>query len=189
MGKEGDVDTAAALKEKKAIALYFSGHWCPPCKGFTPKLAEWYESNLKAKGLEVVFVSSDRDESSFKEYFGEMPWLALPYSERAVRLLWIKNTKSRAFLQSSSWILKGSSSQKRGVQRSPLIQRGTKCQKAGSQRPLPNSSMMRRCSDQRVPRRKAATCQALCLVFTSAPTGALHAAVSPPNLQNGTRRA
>jgi nucleoredoxin len=85
LSKDGEVDTAAALKEKKAIALYFSGHWCPPCRGFTPKLAEWYASSLKAKGLEIVFVSSDRDESKFKEYFGEMPWLALPYSERQVK--------------------------------------------------------------------------------------------------------
>merc|ERR1712232_682265 len=31
---------------------------------------------------EIVFVSSDRDENAFKEYFGEMPWLALPYEKR-----------------------------------------------------------------------------------------------------------
>merc|ERR1712100_287490 len=63
-------------------ALYFSAHWCPPCRGFTPQLAQWYSTSLKAKGLEVVFVSSDRDEQSFKDYFGEMPWLALPFSDR-----------------------------------------------------------------------------------------------------------
>lgn len=59
--------------------------WCPPCRGFTPKLAEWYTKDLKAKGLEVVFVSSDRDEASFKEYFGEQPWLSLPYEERDLK--------------------------------------------------------------------------------------------------------
>eukprot|EP00929_Paragymnodinium_shiwhaense_P097257 TRINITY_DN58_c0_g1_i14.p1 TRINITY_DN58_c0_g1~~TRINITY_DN58_c0_g1_i14.p1 ORF type:complete len:441 (-),score=142.01 TRINITY_DN58_c0_g1_i14:291-1496(-) len=74
---------ADALSGKKAVALYFSAHWCPPCRGFTPKLAAWYKENLSAKGLEVVFVSSDKDEGQFKDYFGEMPWLALPYSERA----------------------------------------------------------------------------------------------------------
>eukprot|EP00929_Paragymnodinium_shiwhaense_P097252 TRINITY_DN58_c0_g1_i1.p1 TRINITY_DN58_c0_g1~~TRINITY_DN58_c0_g1_i1.p1 ORF type:complete len:445 (-),score=138.89 TRINITY_DN58_c0_g1_i1:326-1579(-) len=74
---------ADALSGKKAVALYFSAHWCPPCRGFTPKLAAWYKENLAAKGLEVVFVSSDKDESQFKEYFAEMPWLALPFSERA----------------------------------------------------------------------------------------------------------
>lgn len=62
----------------KPIALYFSGHWCPPCRGFTPKLAEWYNAGLKDK-MEVIFVSSDKDEASYKEYFAEMPWLALPF--------------------------------------------------------------------------------------------------------------
>ena len=45
-------------------------------------MAETYTKNLQAKGMRVVFVSSDRDEHAFNEYFGEMPWLALPYSDR-----------------------------------------------------------------------------------------------------------
>lgn len=65
----------------KPFALYFSAHWCPPCRGFTPKLAEWYKAGLKDK-MEVIFVSSDRDESSYKEYFGEMPWLSLPFENK-----------------------------------------------------------------------------------------------------------
>lgn len=64
------------------MPFYFSAHWCPPCRDFTPKLAEWYTKDLKAKGLEIVFVSADREESDFKDYFGEMPWLALDYSDR-----------------------------------------------------------------------------------------------------------
>ena len=28
--------------EGKVIGIYFSAHWCPPCRGFTPKLVEWY---------------------------------------------------------------------------------------------------------------------------------------------------
>ena len=30
-------------------------------------------------GLEIVFVSSDRDPSSFQQYFSTMPWLAIPF--------------------------------------------------------------------------------------------------------------
>merc|ERR1712196_168302 len=33
-------------------------------------------------GLEVLFVSSDRDQESFDEYFKEMPWLALDWADR-----------------------------------------------------------------------------------------------------------
>jgi nucleoredoxin len=84
IGKDGAEQSGATLKGK-VFALYFSAHWCPPCRGFTPKLAEWYTNALKAKGLEVVFVSSDRDEGAFKEYFAEQPWLALDFSDRQAK--------------------------------------------------------------------------------------------------------
>lgn len=84
-GASTAVKTSEALAGKKAVAVYFSAHWCPPCRGFTPKLAEWYNKDLKAKGLEVVFVSSDRDEESFKSYHAEQPWLALPYEQRDLK--------------------------------------------------------------------------------------------------------
>ena len=71
--------------------LYFSAHWCPPCRGFTPELAVWYEKH-RPQGAEIVFVSSDRDQGSFDEYFGEMPWVALEYPARD-----LKASLSRAF--------------------------------------------------------------------------------------------
>jgi nucleoredoxin len=78
--------TADALSAgTKAVGLYFSAHWCPPCQRFTPELAKAYTEHLKAKGLEIVFVSSDRDEASFNEYFKGMPFTALPYSARDVK--------------------------------------------------------------------------------------------------------
>jgi len=80
-GKE-EVSTVDALAGARAVGLYFSAHWCPPCRGFTPKLAKQYEEHYKAKGLEIVFVSSDRDEASFSEYFADQPWLALPFADR-----------------------------------------------------------------------------------------------------------
>ena len=60
---------------------------CPPCRGFTPQLASVY-SALKARGVDVelVFVSHDRDEDQFQNYFKHMAelggtWLAVPLSE------------------------------------------------------------------------------------------------------------
>jgi nucleoredoxin len=79
--KDGEKPTAAVLGGK-VVGIYFSAHWCPPCRGFTPQLAESYTNHLKAKGMEIVFVSSDRDEAAFTEYYGEQPWAALPFGDR-----------------------------------------------------------------------------------------------------------
>ncbi|GAB2297385.1 hypothetical protein Dimus_031492 [Dionaea muscipula] len=69
----------------KHVLLYFSAHWCPPCRHFTPELIEAYqETKAKAKveeALEVIFISSDRDQSSYDEYYSSMPWLALPFRD------------------------------------------------------------------------------------------------------------
>merc|ERR1712070_1167815 len=80
----GDVQTSTALADVDAIGIYFSAHWCPPCRGFTPKLAESYQT-MKAAGkkFEIIFASSDRDTAAFDDYFKEMPWLAPPYVDRA----------------------------------------------------------------------------------------------------------
>lgn len=49
-------------------------HRCPPCKAFTPILADFYNANKD--NMEIVFLSSDRDEESFSGYFAKMPWLS-----------------------------------------------------------------------------------------------------------------
>jgi len=102
----GDVNTTEALSGKTAVALYFSAHWCPPCRGFTPQLAGWYTSDLKAKGLEVVFVTGDRDEAAFNEYFGEQPWLALPYGSDVIDGL-TRSSKCRGFPVLLFWMGRG----------------------------------------------------------------------------------
>lgn len=83
LGKSGELSTKEALGGKAAVFVYFSAHWCPPCRGFTPKLAEFYKKHAASKNFEVVFVSSDKDSDQFNEYYGEQPWLALPYNQRA----------------------------------------------------------------------------------------------------------
>jgi len=78
---KGDLDGPAVEGSPKYTALYFSAHWCPPCRMFTPKLVEWYNDfKTKHPDFELVFVSSDRDEAAMKEYIDgdKMPW---PYVE------------------------------------------------------------------------------------------------------------
>jgi len=67
----------------KYLMLYFSAHWCPPCRAFTPRLSEAY-TKMKAErdDFDLVFVSSDRDEESFNEYFESMTFCALPFEYR-----------------------------------------------------------------------------------------------------------
>lgn len=82
--KSGNKSVQSALSGKKRIALYFSAHWCGPCRSFTPMLADFYDSMVESDGsaLEIIFVSSDRDEGSYREYYEEMPFIALPFSDR-----------------------------------------------------------------------------------------------------------
>lgn len=73
----------------KILGLYFSAHWCPPCRAFTPQLAEWYKNVKKSSNgdnFDIVFLSSDKNAEGFNEYFKEMPWYAVPYSDRDVKV-------------------------------------------------------------------------------------------------------
>lgn len=76
--------------EGKTVGLYFSAHWCPPCRGFTPKLAEFYKKHHTEKNFEIVFVSSDKNDAEFQEYYKEMPWLALPFADRGRKVSLLK---------------------------------------------------------------------------------------------------
>ncbi len=90
LSKEGEVQTSSLCGKDKVVGVYFSASWCPPCRGFTPVLAKFYD-NFKANharkdDLFIVFVSSDRDEKNFEEYYSEMPFYALPYKHRDTKV-------------------------------------------------------------------------------------------------------
>ncbi len=79
-GKNGKLKLSE-VTESPLIGIYFSAHWCPPCRGFTPILSKFYnEINKENKQIEIIFISFDRDEKSFKEYYDTMPWVSLPFS-------------------------------------------------------------------------------------------------------------
>ena len=84
--KAGVTFPASALAGADVVGLYFSAHWCPPCRGFTPVLAAKYEA-LKAAGkkLEIIFVSSDRSADDCSSYFADMPWTCLKYENRETK--------------------------------------------------------------------------------------------------------
>ncbi len=46
---------------------------------------KYMDLTLNGKDLEIIFVSSDRDEDSAASYFAEMPWTMLKYSEREMK--------------------------------------------------------------------------------------------------------
>jgi len=83
LGKTGKFNTTQL--SCKIVALYFSAHWCPPCRAFTPVLRQLYMDSLKKQGIEIIFVSSDRDQAAFNGYYGDMPWLAIPFDNTDVR--------------------------------------------------------------------------------------------------------
>ena len=80
--------TFAEASKAPVLAYYFSAHWCPPCKKFTPLLAENYTKwNAAGKQIEIVFCSFDKNETEFKQYFSTMPWTALPYGDPKIQEL------------------------------------------------------------------------------------------------------
>ena len=86
---EKETKTTSLEGSGKVVGFYFSAHWCPPCRAFTPQLVQWYHNVKKGTNgekFDIVFLSSDKDLSEFKEYFREMPWFAVPYEAREVKV-------------------------------------------------------------------------------------------------------
>jgi len=73
-------DAESALEGKDLILVYFSGHWCPPCRRFTPILKDFYEKVGK-EGVEVIFASWDKSPEDMTSYMKEShaDWLALKH--------------------------------------------------------------------------------------------------------------
>lgn len=47
----------------KLLAIYYSMHDCPPCREFTPMLADLYsELNEDERTFEVIYFSGDKTE-------------------------------------------------------------------------------------------------------------------------------
>jgi len=78
--------SSEALAGKDIILIYFSAHWCPPCRGFTPILKDFYE---EVDGVEIIFVSSDQSQDAMVAYMKEShgDWWAVEYGSDPVKAL------------------------------------------------------------------------------------------------------
>lgn len=74
---KGEVVSFEKLKGK-TLGFYFSAHWCPPCRQFTPTLVDFRNKN--SEDFEVIFVSFDNSKAEKETYMQEasMPWLTVP---------------------------------------------------------------------------------------------------------------
>uniref|UniRef100_A0A0N5AYP3 Thioredoxin domain-containing protein n=1 Tax=Syphacia muris TaxID=451379 RepID=A0A0N5AYP3_9BILA len=76
-----------ALKDK-VLGIYFSAHWCPPCRQFTSILKDFYEE-LDNDKFEIVFASFDREEKQQLEYLNEAhgDWFYIPFGNPVIQEL------------------------------------------------------------------------------------------------------
>ncbi|CAN6312410.1 unnamed protein product [Urochloa humidicola] len=95
IGKDGAKVPVSELFGKTVI-LYFSAKWCQPCRDFLPTLVKEYDKIKKnSDDFEIIFISIDKDQSSYDEFFSDMPWLALPLRDERKDSL-MKKFKIRA---------------------------------------------------------------------------------------------
>ena len=84
------VSTDSALEDKKVICLFFSALWCPPCRPFCQLLKAAYDATVsETNDIEIVFVSSDRNEEKMKQYINEYHgnWFAVPFDPQTAHRL------------------------------------------------------------------------------------------------------
>jgi nucleoredoxin len=69
------------LDSKDYVFIYYSAHWCPPCRAFTPELVKFYNENKDKASFELIFVSKDKSDKDMKEYMTStsMPWPAVDF--------------------------------------------------------------------------------------------------------------
>lgn len=84
LNEKGDLVASELRQDLDYYVLYFSAHWCPPCRQFTPKLSAFYNKNHNEKSkYDIIFVSSDRNADAMHEYmrWGDMQWKAVRYDK------------------------------------------------------------------------------------------------------------
>ncbi|MDZ8119695.1 thioredoxin-like domain-containing protein [Pontiella agarivorans] len=85
----GDAVDSDYVLNTDFLLLYFSGHWCGPCRSFTPELVKYYNEKQGGQLYQVLFVSSDHSDTEMKHYMQstEMPWPAVVYHSEARKII------------------------------------------------------------------------------------------------------
>ncbi len=85
----GSTVDAAPLLETDYLLFYFSAHWCPPCKAFTPRFVDFYNTHGGGRLFQAMLVSSDKSEEKMLSYMREtkMPWPAMRFDSAGAKVL------------------------------------------------------------------------------------------------------
>lgn len=74
----------------KVVGVYFSAHWCPPCRAFTPALVKYRDAHQA--DLEIVLVDLDHSAKDMQEYMTgqNMKWPSVPFQSKSATALLAK---------------------------------------------------------------------------------------------------
>ena len=93
----------AKVGEKQLVGFYFSAHWCPPCRNFTPKLKKAFNGMVAAGvPITIIFLSSDGDDAEMKDYFKSHATISRFRSTLTRKRRSLTSSKCKAFPSSSS---------------------------------------------------------------------------------------
>lgn len=80
INKKGEFVEKGYLSSLEYLLVYFADFGSPPCRKFTPHLTEWYNKHKKEKKFDILFVSNDSEEPSFKLASETVPWMSLAFT-------------------------------------------------------------------------------------------------------------
>jgi len=86
---DGSAAEQQEFTSKQYVLVYFSAHWCSPCRAFTPLLVQYYNQRGGGQKFEVVFVSDDYTAQDMVGYMREMqmPWVGVRWRSDGARAI------------------------------------------------------------------------------------------------------
>lgn len=77
------VSLQQALRTKRYVILFLAGQWWAPCRGVAAQLCSFYSSLHDTFNFEVIFLSTDRSETTMLDFFHSShgDWLCLNYND------------------------------------------------------------------------------------------------------------